>query len=194
MNGFFRDLQGHWSVILLSILSSIVTIFTGMAAFLGAVGVWRKYRGVYRSLPADTDAHTRRRGTGEPIVLGIQHCQAPSRHELKGMQVVATGIITGLNCGSTDVPSMKLHAFPFTIPATIVCEFAHGDSRALQALDRLSLVSAVGIADDNVVIGDATGSRCTLKLKNCRVHRPAFFDWFRYVWVGSAIRHWWYLR
>lgn len=192
MNEFFHELQSHWSVIVLSILSSIVTILTGIVAFLGAVGVWRKYRGVYRSLPTDTHVHTRE--DGQPIVLGVQHCRAPRWHELKGVQVVATGIITNLHHGDTKLSSMELHAFPFTIPATIVCEFAQGESHALESLDMLNLVSVVGTADENMESGDAMSSRCKLRLTSCRVQRPRFLDWLRYAWVGSTIREWWYFR
>ena len=180
MEDFVRFIEGCWFFRLLSILSSLLGVIAGIIAIVGALVVWYTFVKRYSSLPK------LKKSDGQPIVLGVQHCESPSEPELKGKQVVVTGIIRVVD---SQARSFELHAFPFSVRVTIVCELGADDGARLNPLD---LVSVIGTADDNIKHDD---SRCRLHLKHCQVRRPAFSDRIRH-WlvngpIGGPIRQWW---
>lgn len=181
MEDFVRSLEESWFVRLLSILSSIVGVIAGIIAIVAALVAWFKIVKRYSSLPK------LKRSDGEPIVLGIQHCESPSEHAVKGKQIVATGIVTE---SPSQTDTMRLHAFPFSVRATISCELAPDEPARPRPLD---LVSVIGTAADDI---DCVDTRCRLRLKSCYIRRPAVSDRIRH-WllngpIGGPIRQWWY--
>ncbi len=155
-----------------------------MFAIAATIVVWFKFVLRYSKLPklAQSDE--------QPVILGVQHCESPSRFELKGKRVVATGIIFEPN---RSTRSVELHGFPFAVRVIVSCKFA-ADDHQFRQLQSLDLISVIGTAAEEIV---EEGDRCRLQLTDCYVRRPAFFDRIRH-WlvngpIGGPLRHWWYL-
>ena len=129
MENFVRIIEGCLVYRLLSIVSSIVGVMAGLFAIIGVLIVRFKFVWRYSSLPK------LKRSDDQPIVLGVQHCRSPSEHEIKGKQVVATGIIMALDSHSN---SFTLYGFPFHVRAAIICELAADERARLDSLDLIS--------------------------------------------------------
>lgn len=188
MNQFFQALQNHWAVILLYIVSAVISVVTAVVMFVR--WAYPKFQWAYQKLPTRREVAREEAGR-KPITLRARHNWHPN--ELTGRRVHATGIIVHRNYGKTDTPSLELHAFPFSIHYRIACQFAGDNALALRNLDTLKLVSVVGDApEENAMSQDGT-----LRLVNCRVLQPRFFDWVRHAWIKfppvDAFRQWWYL-
>jgi hypothetical protein len=84
--------------------------------------------------------------------------------------------------GSTQ--RAELYPFPFNGPyRRLECEFNAESAATVARLPILTLVTAVG---DPESFSASIGG--TLKLMNCKMKRPGFFLWLRYLWSSGILR------
>jgi hypothetical protein len=166
----------HWVYGLCSI---VVTVLSLVVLFCGV------FRWLYRMFPRDqSEEFSEPDVQNEPpaaTTLKAKHCESPEDFGfLKGSLVKVTGFVAR-SAYDGQPPYLELYPFPFSVDADVRCEFPPEMARKIRDLPFRKLLSVVGTAEDGLH-APISSYNVRLTLKNCRIVKPAFSIWLRYLW------------